>query len=169
MAKVEWKSRKTLLIVGEGYHDVAFLNHIKQFPGVCGQGLQISIKNARGKGALGVINCAIKLSANIAYDFVAVLLDTDTDWNLATAKKAKQNRIEVLAADPCFEAMLLRVLGKTPGTAKELKKQLAPFVRNDPMQASNFAEYFNLDALQVSRSREPTIDQLLTLFGIGPR
>lgn len=49
-----WKARKTLLIVGEGYDEVAFLKHLKQFPGVCGQGVEIAIKNAHGKGAAGV-------------------------------------------------------------------------------------------------------------------
>jgi hypothetical protein len=76
----KWKARKTLLIVGEGYDEVAFLNHLKQFPGVCGRGVEITVRNARGKGAAGVIDCAIKLTANAAYDQVAVLLDTDTDW-----------------------------------------------------------------------------------------
>ena len=32
MAKKEWKALKTLLIVGEGYHDEAFLNHVKRPP-----------------------------------------------------------------------------------------------------------------------------------------
>ena len=81
----KWKAHKTLLIVGEGYDEVAFLNHLKQFPGVCGRGVEITIRNARGKGAAGVIDCAIKLSANADCDQVAVLLDTDTDWTAAVA------------------------------------------------------------------------------------
>lgn len=166
MAKPEWKRRKTLLIVGEGYHDVAFLNHIKQFPGVCGQGVQISIKNARGKGALGVIDCAIKLSANVDYDHVAVLLDTDTDWTPAARKLAKDNKIQVLPSEPCLEAMLLRAIGKPPGAAKDLKKQFASFVKNDPMQPGSYIENFGLVSLQAARTQEKTIDQLLKIFGI---
>ena len=88
-----WKARKTLLIVGEGYDEVAFLNHLKQFPGVCGQGVEITIRNARGKGAAGVVDCAIKLQANVAYDRVAVLLDTDTDWTAKVEKLARQKKI----------------------------------------------------------------------------
>jgi hypothetical protein len=166
MAKAEWKKRKTLLIVGEGYHDVAFLNHVKQFPGVCGHGVQISIKNARGKGALGVIDHAIKLSANIDYDQVAVLLDTDTDWSPAAQKLANDHKIQVLPSDPCIEALLLRAIGKIPGAAKDLKKQFAPFVNNDPLQAKNYADHFGLATLQGARTGEKTIDQLLKLLGI---
>ena len=33
----KWKARRTLLIVGEGHNEVAFLNHIKQLAAVRGQ------------------------------------------------------------------------------------------------------------------------------------
>lgn len=161
-----WKARKTLLIVGEGYDEVAFLNHLKQFPGVCGQGVEITIKNARGKGAAGVIDCAIKLQANAAYDSVAVLLDTDTDWNAKVEKLAKQKKIQVLPSEPCLEAMLLRVIGKSPAAAKDLKKQFDPYVQNDGTRREDYQQHFGLAVLQGARHREPTIDGLLALLGI---
>lgn len=61
MATKPWIKYKTLLIVGEGYGEVAFLNHIKQFPGACGNGVKITIKNARGKGAGNVVDYAMEL------------------------------------------------------------------------------------------------------------
>ena len=162
----KWKAHETLLIVGEGYDEVAFLNHLKQFPGVCGRGVEITIRNARGKGAAGVIDCAIKLKANAAYDQVAVLLDTDTDWSTAVAKLAKQKKIQVLNSDPCLEALLLRVLGKTPGQAKDLKKQFDPYVQNDGTRREDYAEHFGLAVLQAARMNEATIDTLLKLLGL---
>jgi len=162
----KWKAHKTLLIVGEGYDEVAFLNHLKQFPGVCGRGVEITIRNARGKGAAGVIDCAIKLKANAAYDQVAVLLDTDTDWTAAVAKLAKRKMIQVLTSDPCLEALLLRVLGETPGQAKDLKKQFAPYVRNEGTRREDYIEYFGLAVLQAARRSESTIDDLLKLLGL---
>lgn len=161
-----WRARRTLLLVGEGYDEVAFLNHIKQFPGVCGQGVQITIKNARGKGALGVIDWTAKHIANFAYDRVAVLLDTDTDWTPKAQKLARDKRIQVLPSDPCLEALLLRVLGKTPGETKDLKKQFAPFVNDDATRRENYAEQFGAPVLLAVREREPTIDALLKLFGL---
>lgn len=162
----DWKARKTLLIVGEGYDEVAFLNHLKQFPGVCGQGLEITIRNARGKGAAGVVDCAIKLQANAAYDKVAALLDTDTDWTVKVEKLARQKKIQVLPSTPCLEAMLLRVLGKHPGQTKDLKKQFDPYVQNDGTRREDYAEHFSLAVLQAARQREKTIDALLTLLGL---
>lgn len=41
---------RTLLIVAEGYHDEAFLRHVRGFNEVRGCGKVISIRNARGKG-----------------------------------------------------------------------------------------------------------------------
>ena len=46
-----WKAQKTLLIVGEGRHEEAFLNHVKLRYAPRGCGLAVTIKNARGKGA----------------------------------------------------------------------------------------------------------------------
>ena len=162
----KWKAHQTLLIVGEGYDEVAFLNHLKQFPGVCGRGVEITIKNARGKGAAGVIDCAIKLKANAAYDQVAVLLDTDTDWTAAVAQLAKRKLIQVLTSEPCLEALLLRVIGERPGQARDLKKQFDPYVRNDGTRREDYVEYFGLPVLQAARQNEPTIDDLLTLLGL---
>ena len=162
----KWKAHKTLLIVGEGYDEVAFLNHLKRIPGVCGRGVEITIKNARGKGAAGVVDCAIKLKANVAYDKVAALLDSDTDWTPAVAKKAKSHQVKVLTSDPCLEAMLLRVLGKTPGPAKDLKKQFDPYVKNGGTDPADYAENFGLTVLLAARVKEATVDELLKLLGL---
>lgn len=166
MAKQAWKVQKTLLIVGEGRHDEAFLNHIKRLPGAHGQGVRITIKNARGKGALNVIDYAAKLSRNFGYDHVAALFDTDTDWSPKAAKKAKQEKIQVLLADPCLEAMLLRAIGKVPGPPHQLKAQFAPYVGNDPCTPASYATHFDIAALQLARASEQTIHELLTLFNL---
>lgn len=161
-----WKALRTVLIVGEGYHEEAFLNYLKKLYVPRGCGLSVTVKNAHGKGALNVIDYATRQSANADYDKVAALLDTDTDWNAKAEKLAKIKRVQVLKSEPCFEAMMLRLLGKsTVGDAHALKKQFAPFVNNDPTQRDHFAQYFGPACLQEGRSKEPTIDALLKLFG----
>jgi len=160
------KARQTLLIVGEGRHEEAFLNHLKRLYVVRGCGLSVTVKNARGKGAKHVVEWTIRQIANAAYDDVAVLLDTDKDWSQAVANKAKKGKIVVFASDPCFEAVLLRALGKHPvGDAKALKKAVAPFLNNDPTVRDNYEEHFGDEQLQVARTREPIIDELLTALG----
>ena len=51
-----WKVQRTLLIVGEGGAEEAFLKHVKHLYVPRGCGLIVTIKNARGKGAQHVIN-----------------------------------------------------------------------------------------------------------------
>jgi hypothetical protein len=161
-----WKAQRTLLIVGEGFDEVAFLNHTKKLYVSRGCGLSVTIKNARGKGARHVIEWTGRQIANADYDVVATLLDTDTDWSPTVASQAKRKRIQVLKSEPCFEAMMLRLLGEAPmNDAKELKKQFAPFVNNDALNPENYMTHFNREYLQAGRTFEPTIDTLLKLFG----
>lgn len=161
-----WKAQRTLLIVGEGRHEEAFLNHLKKLYVLRGCGLSVSIKNARGKGALHVINWTARQIANVDYDAVAALLDTDADWNAKTEKLARTKKIQVLKSEPCFEAMMLRLIGKSAiGDAHALKKQFAPFVNNDATQRDHYAPNFGPECLRAGRSKEPTIDALLKLFG----
>lgn len=161
-----WKAQRTLLIVGEGRHEEGLLNHLKQLYAPRGCGLSVTIKNARGKGALHVIDWTSKQIANANYDAVAALFDTDTDWNAKTEKLAKSKKIQILKSEPCLEAMMLRLIGKSVnGDAHALKKQFAKFVSNDPTQRNSYALYFDSHCLQEGRSKEPTIDALLKLFG----
>lgn len=166
MAKANWKAQRTLLIVGEGADEVAFLNHVKQRYVPRGCGLSVKIKNAQGKGAKHVIEWTGRQIANVAYDAVATLLDTDTDWSPAVEKLAKKNRIQVLTSEPCFEALMLRVLGENPNSnVHALKKQFAPFVNNDATQSQNYDIHFSIECMQAGRLYEPTIDALLKLVG----
>lgn len=161
-----WKAQRTLLIVGEGYHEEAFLNHVKQLYAPRGCGLSVTVKNAHGKGAKHVIDWTIRQIANTAYDAVAAMLDTDTDWTPAVGKQAKAKKIQVLASEPCFDAVMLRLLGKNPvGDAKALKKHLAPYVNDDPTLRQNYAAHFGPKCLETGRTHEPTIDLLLKLLG----
>ena len=162
--KKPWECVRTLLIVAEGYHDEAFLRHVRAFDEVRGCGKQVTIKNARGKGALGVIKQTVRFCMSTSYDEVAVLFDTDTDWGAEAQRIADNHNFILLQAEPCFEAMLLRAIGVRP--QGNLKKQLAPFVNNDPMQSAHFEMHFGLTALQAARVNEPAIDELLRLLGL---
>lgn len=160
-----WTAQRTLLLVGEGYHEAAFLQHVKQLYAPRGCGLAVTIKNARGKGAKHVIDWTIRQSANTAYDSVAAMLDTDTDWNATVAKRARQKKICVLTCDPCFDAVLLRLLDlPAVGDARTLKRTLAPHLGNDPTDHRNYVDRFSRASLEDGRERELVLDTLLRLF-----
>jgi len=150
--------------VGEGYDEEAFLNHLKHLYVPRGCRLSLTVKNARGKGALHVIDWTARQIANAHYNAVAALLDTDTDWNAKTEKLARINKIQVLKSEPCFEAMMLRLLRESAtGDSQALKRQFAPHINHDAAQHKNYAQKFGVECLQAGRDREPTIDALLKL------
>ncbi len=159
-----WKAKETLLIVGEGYSEVAFLNYVKQLFSQRNDGRQIKIKNAQGKGAKHVIDWTIRQTFNAQYDVVAVVFDTDTTcWNTKIQKEAEKRSIHLLTSEPCFEAMLLRVLGKSDhGHARELKKRFLPFVNDDPTVMTHYEKYFTKKLLL--ETKESSIKKLLQLL-----
>jgi hypothetical protein len=157
--------KSTLLLVGEGYDEEAFLKYLKSELIGRDANLEIKIKNARGKGAKHVIEWTIRQAKNADFDAVGVLLDTDTDWTLTVKKQAKKEKIIILASDPCFEAMLLRLIDVTPEIeTKKLKKQFAGYVNDAANVSKNYAKHFNPVVLKNKRDMEIAIDQLLTLL-----
>ena len=161
--------KRTLLLVGEGFDERAFLNHLKEKLIPRGAGLVVTIKNSKGKGAKHVIEWTIRQAAIAQYiaqyDVVGALFDTDTDWTPAVEKLAKQNKICLLKSEPCFEAMMLRIQGVTPELdSKKLKKQFADFVNNDATRYENYAEHFSTDILSAKSHKELTIEMLLNLL-----
>ena len=157
--------KKTLLIVGEGSDEKAFLSYLKDQLVPRGSGLVVTVKNAKGKGAKGVLDYTIRQCRIAEYDMVATLFDTDTDWSDAIVQKAKSHHVLLLKSEPCFEAMLLRILYITPELeSKKLKAQFAPFVNNEATNSKQYAKHFNPEKLAAMQHKEPTIKQLLNLF-----
>lgn len=157
---------RTLLLVGEGETEVAFLKHVVALFVPRGGGLRVKIRCAHGKGAGHVVDKAICQKRVTDFDQVAALLDTDTDWTSTVQMRARKNHIQVLKSEPCFEAMLLRAISQpADGLAKNLKTRLSPFVHGDALNPQNYATYFGADALQAGRL-EPTLNDLLCLLRV---
>lgn len=157
--------KQTLLLVGEGYDEEAFLKYLKSQLVGREAGLEVKIKNAKGKGAKHVIDWTIRQAKQAEYDVVAALLDTDTDWTPAVQKQARTMKIIVLTSNPCFEAMMLRLIGVTAEIdTKKLKKQFEPYVNGVSTVPENYSVNFSPDRLKSKRQMEMTIDELLKLL-----
>lgn len=158
-----WKTQKSLLIVGEGYNEEAFLNHVKQIYVSRGCGLRVTIKNARGKTPQHIIEWTARQMAIAEYHKVAVMLDNDTNWTAKTVSLAKRKKILLLKSDPCFEAVMLRLLKKPiSGDTKALKKQFAPYVNNLPNELSQYSTHFGENCL--TNSDEEPIRLMLEII-----
>lgn len=118
-------ARHTILLVGEGATDSAFLKHIKSLYISRGSGVSAKIRNAHGKGPDHVVDYAVRQCRNSAYDRVVALLDTDLEMSPAVHKRARSKKIQIIGATPCIEGLLLKILGEhVPTTSADCKTRM---------------------------------------------
>jgi hypothetical protein len=152
----------TMLIVGEGFAEVALLQHLRSLYVPRGAGLALTIDNARGKGAGHVVNTAIRKARVFAYDSVWVLLDTDTDFNDRVIQEARRKRVQIAACQPCLEAELLRVNGLWPtGLSAEIKNQFRGRFGADAHQTSIYPAHFGMGLLDSAQCKATPIGRLI--------
>ena len=152
--------RRTALIVGEGLAEEVFLSHLKHLVAQRGQ-QSIAVKSAKGKGGRHVLDVALRQWRVADYDRVAVLLDTDTDWDDAQRARARKAKVEVFESSPCLEAMLLSILKRpVPAATKDCKRDFEAAVGGPAHQPRVYAEHFALDAVEAASV--PMLARLLT-------
>ena len=84
----------TVLLVGEGTTEQAFLRYIKSLYISRGCGVGVTIRNAHGKGPDHVVDYAIRPCRNAAYDQVVVLLDTDLEMSAVVRRRARTRKVQ---------------------------------------------------------------------------
>lgn len=157
--------RHTLLIVHEGYSEGCLLSHLRQLYLKGSLGVALSMKNARGRGGRHVLEHAISVRRRTQYDEVAVLLDTDQDWNEAQRRRAQAVGIKALESSPCLESWLLRVNGHdADGTGLQLKREFERRYGGRAHDAHVYARHFPREVLDNARQRIEVLDQILRLI-----
>jgi hypothetical protein len=163
--KAHIAQRKTLLAVGEGKADAAFLKYLREIYCSSGKGLKVTVRNANGRGPGNVIGTAIGALRISTYDKKLCLLDTDLVWMSKNTKDAKRKKIQLIGSTPCLEGMLLLVLGKTvPITSNDCKRLLMEITGRDMYNSEDYAANFPYDQLQYARTFIKELDKLLHLF-----
>lgn len=157
------RQQTTVLLVGEGHAEVTWLEHLKQLYVTRGNGVAVSIKNARGKGAAHVIDFAIRQKRNAAYDRVLAVLDTDADWSPHEQARARAEHVIVIPSSPCLEAMLLGLHAFTQlgWSSAQWKREFYARFGASADEPSVYAEHFGRSVVQSTRVRIKTLDQLL--------
>ena len=108
-AKPHITQRKTLLAVGEGKSDAAFLKYLRTQFCAGGSGVSVTVRQANGKGPSNVISTAIGALRISSYDKKLCLLDTDIDWT-------SQNKIDAKRSDADVAVLLRGSPGKFVAT-----------------------------------------------------
>ncbi|BEO46573.1 RloB domain-containing protein [Serratia marcescens] len=156
------KTKPTLLLVGEGFCEKAFLAHLK---GMYSLGhIRISICTAKGKGPDHVIKHALSCKQCDGYDRVAVLLDTDLPWPKETVKKATSKGLLLVGSDPCLEGLLLDILQLAKeATNNGCKNKLHPLLSGSPTDRDSYVERFTKQVLDEAAERMPGLKNLLEI------
>ena len=163
--KAHIAQRKTLLAVGEGKADAAFLKYLREIYCSSGKGVKVTVRNANGRGPGNVIGTAIGALRISTYDKKLCLLDTDLVWMSKNTKDAKRKKIQLIGSTPCLEGMLLLELGKTvPITSNDCKRLLMEITGRDMYNSEDYAANFPYDQLQYARTFIKELDKLLHLF-----
>lgn len=153
--------RRTLLLVGEGLAEEAFLRHLRALYVERGSKV-VTVKNAKGKGGGHVLDYTLRQRKAAAFDEAAALLDTDHDWDDAKRAQARKAGITVFEATPCLEALLLAIAGqRPPGVTAACKREFAQRFGHEAHVAAVYTAHFARPALEAARLRVALLDALI--------
>ena len=152
----------TVLLVGEGKTEQAFLQHIKFLYISRGSGVSVTIRNAHSKGTDHVINYAIRQCQNAEYNRVLALLDTDLQLSSAARSRARSKKIRIMGSTPCVEGLLLAILGEhVPATSLKCKQRCGAVLPERLTLPENYRQHFPKDFLERRRNCVPELGELL--------
>lgn len=167
MAKRKPRSvnKTTLLVMGEGEHDKAFLSHMKGIYHERRSGSKITLDFSSGGSPHDIIKDTVKKSRHVGYDKKFILMDSDVPVNQQDIKAAKNSGITILYSKPlCLEGMLLSVLGQnTPHTAQKCKSALHPQLSDNPALSKSYDPLFAKPVLD--ETNHATVAMLRSLLG----
>ena len=155
-------ARRTVLLVGEGKTEWAFLRHIKSLYISRGCGVSAKIRNAHGRGPSQVVDYTIKQRKNAAYDRVAVLLDTDLEMSTTAQKRVSSKKIQIIGSTPCIEGLLLKILNEhVPDSCPDCKTRMGDLLLAPLTIPYSYQANFPRSILEERRNTIPELEALL--------
>jgi hypothetical protein len=145
MAKKRVKrTHSTLLIVGEGAHERAFLHHLKDLYDTRTSGQKIKIDTADGGSPADIIDYTIRKYQNVSFERKYILMDADIEIPSSVRKKAKMSNIVLILSEPiCLDCMLLEILKQSTGhDCKSCKNRLHSMLAGEPTDKNSYKRLF---------------------------
>jgi len=106
-------TKTTILIVGEGPTERAFLQYLKELYTTRDDDFVVKVECGAGGSPMNVLQKTIRLRESRAYDKCYVLLDEDRPLEIdrkLRERMHKRPRIGILRATPCVEGLFLAIL-----------------------------------------------------------
>lgn len=139
----------TLIVVGEGPCDKAFLVYMKSLYDVKETGQKVKLDAADGGSPEIMLKDMDRKYKHADYDKRVLFIDSDVEVTQEILARAKRLGIEIVQSKPlCLEGMLLDVLGfKIPKTSQGCKELLHPKLKGRATMANSYQELFAKDVL----------------------
>lgn len=155
--------RKTLLIVGEGHSEKAFINHLKSH--YCVREINVDVVNARGKGPEHILNYALSCQDYSPRNFVGVLLDTDLKWPSDLVKRTAEQGFQLIGTIPCIDGFLLDLLKeKKPNSSQKCKEKLQKILPGPSTDKDTYAVILSKTILDKARGENEVLDDIINLI-----
>lgn len=158
--------RETILIVGSGYAEEAFLKHLKCLFTSKAAGRSLTVGNARGGRAVDVIAETGRIGRRLPHKVLVALFDAALDSEGGATAAAQKKKVVAVSCTPCLEAVLLRLHGDL--AERDCAGHQSAFVQRFGGPAHDptvYAIHFPLQLLNATRSSCQQLDELLTLLG----
>ena len=158
------RARKSLLIVGEGAQDRAFVEYLKSLYDGRETGQTVKVKAGDGGSPGDLLEKMIRRYQHIAHDRRVLLLDDDVQISGTARATARRHGIEMILSSPvCLEGMLLEVLGEpVPLKAQSCKSSLHPMLDGHPAEKRSYERSFPQSLLD--QSANPALIRLRMLI-----
>ena len=159
----------TVLAIGEGETEKAFLQFLKGLYNKREAGISIKVNYAGGGDPECVIDHAVKMNPK-NYNRAFVLLDKDLPCRQTYLKKARTNKLELIWCIPCIEGLFLKILEtafdasvKTTADCKRLfeGKYLS---ENEKLDPEKYAKIFSHGFIESKRGQVQELDRIIKLM-----
>ena len=169
-------TKKTILIVGEGETEKAFLQYLKELFISREADFVVKVEGGSGGGPKGVVQKTIRLRSSRAYDKCFVLVDSDRPFDADSKleeRMRKKPRVEMLKSTPCVEGLFLAILqhrnfSQSSATSDYCKREFeANYISADKKTDKRaYAEQFTQEVIKSRRTAVTELDAILKAMQI---
>ncbi|MFC1546407.1 RloB domain-containing protein, partial [bacterium] len=157
------RTKKTVLIVGEGPTEKAFLRYLKELYITRDMDVSLKVECASGGSPRNVVEKTIRLCGSRGYDKCFVLIDADVSFNgdkKLVSRMNKKPKIKILKASPCIEGLFLLILNHKESLTSEKCKSLfeSKYLASD--KKTDWRSYERIFTKQMLDDNRKTINEL---------
>ena len=169
-------TKTTILIVGEGPTEKAFLQYVKELYVSRDAEMVVKIESGSGGAPSSVIQKAVRLRGSRAYDKCFVLFDADRPLEMDSKLEDRMNkrpRIEILKSTPCIEGLFLAILrypnfSQSRTSSDYCKREFEANYMTDDRKTDkrSYSDKFSQLILDTCRRGVPELDSILNAMQV---